>query len=121
MSSTDESVRYVGESPGDHPFEATSRRSGSPCPLMLRVGGGAYAKRLAVCWMNPLKRRRMRRRVRLLGRGNLRPRRRESPLRTVGAALRGQPRLLVGLGSWAFTNSWRSLPFLRNTLSPSSP
>ncbi|KAL0453760.1 UNVERIFIED_CONTAM: hypothetical protein Slati_1354100 [Sesamum latifolium] len=32
MSSIDESVHYVGESRGDDPFEATSRRSGSPLP-----------------------------------------------------------------------------------------
>ncbi|KAL0405627.1 UNVERIFIED_CONTAM: hypothetical protein Slati_3876600 [Sesamum latifolium] len=32
MSSTDESVSYVGESQGDDPSEATSRRSGSPLP-----------------------------------------------------------------------------------------
>ncbi|KAL0413546.1 UNVERIFIED_CONTAM: hypothetical protein Sradi_1556300 [Sesamum radiatum] len=32
MSSIDESVRYVGESQGDDPSEATSRRLGSPMP-----------------------------------------------------------------------------------------
>ncbi|KAL0345384.1 UNVERIFIED_CONTAM: hypothetical protein Sradi_4369700 [Sesamum radiatum] len=32
MSSTDESVQYIGENLGDDPSKATSRRSGSPMP-----------------------------------------------------------------------------------------
>ncbi|KAL0455312.1 UNVERIFIED_CONTAM: hypothetical protein Slati_0870400, partial [Sesamum latifolium] len=33
MSSTDESIRYMGENPGEDPSEATSKRSGSNPPF----------------------------------------------------------------------------------------
>ncbi|KAL0373277.1 UNVERIFIED_CONTAM: hypothetical protein Sradi_3243400 [Sesamum radiatum] len=45
MSSTDESVPYVGESRGDDPSEATSRRSGSPLPSY--VAGRRWSLRQA--------------------------------------------------------------------------
>ncbi|KAL0420355.1 UNVERIFIED_CONTAM: hypothetical protein Slati_3058400 [Sesamum latifolium] len=45
MSSTDESVRYIGENLGDDLSEATSRRSGSPLPSY--VAGQRWSLRQA--------------------------------------------------------------------------
>ncbi|KAL0412326.1 UNVERIFIED_CONTAM: hypothetical protein Sradi_1434300 [Sesamum radiatum] len=91
MSSSDESVCYVGESRGDDPSKATSRRAGSRLPSY--VVGRRWSLRQAA--------------RRLLdesfegeedieeeegsspGEGNLLLGRRESPWRIVGAALRG--------------------------------
>ncbi|KAL0433894.1 UNVERIFIED_CONTAM: hypothetical protein Slati_2723700 [Sesamum latifolium] len=45
MSSTNESVRYVGENLGDDPSEATSKRSGSPLPSY--IAGRRWSRRQA--------------------------------------------------------------------------
>ncbi|KAL0446395.1 UNVERIFIED_CONTAM: hypothetical protein Slati_1767400 [Sesamum latifolium] len=45
MSSTDESVRYVGEYLGEDPSEVTSKRSGSPLPSY--IGGRRWSLRQA--------------------------------------------------------------------------
>ncbi|KAL0454245.1 UNVERIFIED_CONTAM: hypothetical protein Slati_0763700 [Sesamum latifolium] len=52
MSSTDESIRYVGENLGDDSSEDTSKRSGSYHPLTSAAEGGAFARRLVACWMS---------------------------------------------------------------------
>ncbi|KAL0295884.1 UNVERIFIED_CONTAM: hypothetical protein Sangu_3179100 [Sesamum angustifolium] len=45
MSSTDESLRYMGENLGEDPFEAISKRSGSHPPSS--VGGRMWSLRKA--------------------------------------------------------------------------
>ncbi|KAL0453933.1 UNVERIFIED_CONTAM: hypothetical protein Slati_1371400 [Sesamum latifolium] len=123
MSSTDKSARYVGESRGDDPFEATSRRLGSPLPSY--VAGRRWSLRQAA--------------RRLLdesseeeegvgeeegsspGRWSLLLGRRRFHLGIVGAVLRGRPGSPVVLGNWTFTNWWRSSPFSGICCLPFSP